>query len=421
MSAAVCCASTATETRVTAVAGAVPVPPRRARFAGLHCGIKRRRPDLGLLLIEGPEPAAAAAVFTQNRLQAAPVVVSREHLRATRGRVRAVIVNSGNANCATGPEGLRAARAMARAVARAIGCESEQVLVCSTGVIGVPLPVERIETAVPALLAAADTASRSLEQFATAILTTDTRVKLAAASFRAGRRSFQIVGCAKGSGMIHPRLATMLAFLVTDARLRPPVLQKALRAAVAETFNAISVDGDTSTNDTVVLLATGTAEEPAIEPGTAAYRKFLQALQRVCRELAVAIVADGEGARHVLQIEVCGCSSQAAARRIAETIATSPLVKTALAGGDPNWGRVLAAAGRSGVAFDPARARLWLADTLVFQRGRPVAFDEQAVSQKMRQPVVSLRLHAGHGTARARMYTCDLTADYVDINASYRT
>lgn len=421
MTAAVCCAPITTETQGVAAEGLVPVPPRRARFAGLHCGIKRRRPDLGLLLVEGAEPAAAAAVFTRNRLQAAPVVVSKQHLRASRGRVRAVIVNSGNANCATGPEGLDAARAMARAVARAISCRSEQVLVCSTGVIGAPLPVERIEAAVPALVAAAGTGSDSLEQFATAILTTDTRIKVAAAGFRAGRRSFQIAGCAKGSGMIHPRMATMLAFLVTDARVRPPVLQRALRAVVAETFNAISVDGDTSTNDTVILLATGTAEAPAIEPNTAAYREFLRALERVCRELAVAIVADGEGARRVLEIEVCGCPSQATARRIAEAIATSPLVKTALAGGDPNWGRVLAAAGRAGVAFDPDRARLWLADTLVFQRGRPVAFDEQTVSQKMRRPVVSLRLHAGNGTAQACMYTCDLTADYVHINASYRT
>lgn len=393
--------------------------PRGMSWGGLHCGIKRRRPDLGLLLAE--RPVAAAALFTRNRVKAAPVLVSQQQLRANRGWVRAVIVNSGNANCATGPEGIRAARRMAHAVAQTVPCPPEQVLVCSTGVIGVPLPVERIVAAVPRLVESVGGRAADVAAFAEAILTTDTRTKLAVRHFAHGRQEFSVLGCAKGSGMIHPAMATMLAFVVTDAPLRPAALRQALRAVADRTFHTISVDGDTSTNDTVVLLSTGAGTQTELLPGTKAYRGFLDAFEEVCRQLAWAIVTDGEGARRVLQIEVRGCASDRDARRIAETIGTSLLVKTALAGADPNWGRILAAAGRAGVPFELAQVRLWLADVLVFSRGRPVVFNETAVAERMRGRQCSAVLELGHGPGRACLWTSDLTEEYVRINASYRS
>jgi glutamate N-acetyltransferase/amino-acid N-acetyltransferase len=392
--------------------------PRGFLFSAFACGLKKSGLDLALIASE--TPAAAASVFTTNLVQAAPVVLSREHLRRAAGRMRAIVVNAGNANCATGAAGMKASRATASAVARALGCQPDEVLVCSTGVIGVPLRVERILRAVPELARRRSPDASAYARLTRAILTTDKRPKWAAARCRIGGREVRVLGCTKGAGMIHPQMATMLAFITTDATIAPGVLGRALREAVHGTFNAITVDGDTSTNDTVAVLANGAAGARAIRGG-ADLNHFRAALESVCRSLALAIVADGEGAKRVIEIEVRGASSNRAAGQVARTIANSPLVKTAFAGGDPNWGRILAAAGRAGVRFDPARTEIRLAGITMCHRGLEAPFDERAAHRKLLASYVPVlvELHAGPG--RARMWTCDFTGDYVKINASYRT
>ncbi len=400
--------------------------PRGFCFAAAACGLKKKnRPDLAL--ISSDAPAAAAGVFTTNLVQAAPVVLSRAHVRRSAGAMRAIVVNSGNANCATGPAGLAASRATAAAVARELDCRAEQVLVCSTGVIGVPLRVERILAALPGLAGAMRPAPGAFARLTRAIMTTDTHPKWAAASCRIGGKRVRLLGCAKGAGMIHPQMATMLAFVVTDAAAAPRMLQRTLREVVGRTFNAITVDGDTSTNDTLLLLANGASGAPRIASGRD-YRQFVAALEKVCKALALAIVADGEGAKRVVEIEVRGAASDFSAEQVARTIAGSPLVKTALAGGDPNWGRILAAAGRAGVPFDPARVEIRLAGMTVCRRGREHPFNERAAHRRLLRlyvPIV-VDLKRGHapmhqGWGKARIWTCDFTADYVRINASYRT
>ncbi len=393
--------------------------PRGFSFAATRCGIRKSRTDLGVLVAD--QAVSAAAVFTTNRVKAAPVLVSREHLGASKGRARAVVVNSGNANCATGAAGLAASRTTAAALARELGCAPKEIQVCSTGVIGVPLAVEKITDALPALVHSRVAKAEAFDEFARAILTTDTRPKQAWATCRIGGKTVRVAGCAKGAGMIHPQMATMLAFIVTDVAATPAVLRRLLRQVVDRTFNAISVDGDTSTNDTVLLLASGASGAAPLVAASDDEKRFAQALEKVCRALALEIVADGEGAGHVVEIEVRGAANDRAARRVAETIATSPLVKTALAGADPNWGRILAAAGRAGVEFNPAKARVWLAGRLVCRGGTPVPFDEADVHRLMEQREFSVAIDLGAGPGRARMWTCDFTAEYVRINASYRT
>src|SRR5215472_13566492 len=327
--------------------------PHGFRFAATACGLKKTG-ALDLAILSSDAPASAAAVFTQNLVVAAPVLISKEHLRASKGRMRAVVVNAGNANCATGEQGHENALRMVGEAARRLGCPTQEVFVCSTGVIGVQLPVEKIVRALPMLSRNRRPSARSFAETSLAICTTDTRPKTASASFRMTGKRINLVGCAKGAGMIHPNMATMLAFVATDAAIAPALLQRTLNDVTGRTFNAVSVDGDTSTNDTLLVLANGEAGAPAIQKDTKAHRKFTAALGEVCQSLALQIVADGEGAQRVIEIEVRHAKSETAARRIAETIATSPLVKTAFAGGDPNWGRIFAAAGRSGVKFDPA-------------------------------------------------------------------
>jgi len=394
--------------------------PRGFRFAATACGLKKTG-ALDLAILSSDVPASAAAVFTQNLVAAAPVEISREHLRASKGRMRAVVVNAGNANCATGEEGQAAAERMVEESAKRLGCAPNEVLVCSTGVIGVPLPVERIVRALPIIARFRRASARSFAELSLAICTTDTRPKTAAAGFKMGGRRIHLVGCAKGAGMIHPNMATMLAFVATDAAIRPPLLQKTLNEVTRRTFNAISVDGDTSTNDTLLVLANGEAGAPPIQRDSKAHREFTRALEDVCRSLALQIVADGEGAQRVIEIEVRHAQTETAARRIAETIATSPLVKTAFAGGDPNWGRIFAAAGRSGVRFDPSLVDIKMAGIPVLRKGQPLDFNERAASSKLLSDdvVVMVDLHAGR--ASARYWTCDFTAEYVRINASYRT
>jgi glutamate N-acetyltransferase/amino-acid N-acetyltransferase len=396
------------------------VLPRGFRFAATACGLKKTGAlDLGLLVSDSP--ASAAALFTSNLVKAAPVLLCRDHLRLSKGRMRALIVNSGNANCSVGPAGPAASQATAMRAAVELRCLPEEIFVCSTGVIGVPLPVERILKAVPRVARAGRDSTRSFCEFAHAILTTDTRPKWASASCRIGGKTVRFAGCAKGAGMIHPRMATLLAFIVTDAAISPGLLQRMLVAVNAQTFNSITVDGDSSTNDTLIVLASGASEAKRITSGTSAHAAFREALEKICKSLSLQVVADGEGAQRIIEIEVCGAPSEAAARRVAETIATSPLVKTAFAGGDPNWGRILAAAGRSGVKFNPDAASIEMARMPVYRRGRALPFNESAAHRRLMAENIPIRVDLNEGHARARVWTCDLTAEYVRINASYRT
>jgi glutamate N-acetyltransferase/amino-acid N-acetyltransferase len=393
--------------------------PRGFTFAATACGLKKARLDLALLTSD--VVATAAAVFTTNRVQAAPVRLSREHLQKSGHKIRGVIVNSGNANCCTGPQGIAASRKTAANLSRSLGCRPDEILVCSTGVIGLPLRVEKILHAIPQLVQSRSSDAAGFEQFTHAIMTTDTRPKWAAAKCRIGGKQVRILGCAKGSGMIEPNMATMLGFLATDAAISPALLSKGLRTVVSRTFNAITVDGDTSTNDIVTLLANGESGARKISSENSDYRNFCAALEAVCKSLALAIVADGEGAERVIEIEVRGATSDRAADKIARTIANSPLVKTAFAGADPNWGRILAAAGRSGVSFEPNSVDIHVAGMCVCRRGREHAFDERVAHRKMlaKYVPVTVDLHSGRGAAR--VWTCDFTAEYIRINASYRT
>jgi glutamate N-acetyltransferase / amino-acid N-acetyltransferase len=394
--------------------------PAGFTFAATHCGIKRSRLDLGILVSD--VPAAAAAVFTTNQVVAAPVVASRENLRKAHDRMRGVIVNSGNANCCTQQDGYPAAVAMASKLAEELGVNQSQILVSSTGVIGAPLQVEKILAAVPHLALARSAEAGAFEEFARSIMTTDTRPKWATSRCRIGGKQVRLLACAKGSGMIQPNMATMLAFIATDAAISPPVLDRALRGAVEPTFNSITVDGDTSTNDTVAVLANGKAGTPEIVRAQGAdYKAFSKALHSICKSLALAIVEDGEGAQRVIEIDVRGASSEKAARQVARTIANSPLVKTAFAGADPNWGRILAAAGRSGVKFDPASTNIWIAGVALCRGGREHPFDERVAHQEMLAKYVPIRVELGSGKASARVWTCDLTIEYIHINSSYRT
>lgn len=394
--------------------------PKGFSFAATACGLKKSGLDLALLVSE--VPATAACVFTTNLVKAAPVLVSQAHLKRAGSKIRAVIVNSGNANCATGAEGMSAAATAALKTAWELGrYDPWQVLVCSTGVIGVTLPWKKIIAAIPQLVRERSASAESFGQFIRAIMTTDTRPKWSAAHCMVGERRVRLLGCAKGAGMIHPQMATMLSFIVTDAAASPSLLRRALRAAVSKTFNAITVDGDTSTNDTLALLANGASGTRNLAVGSAGYRTFVAALESVCRSLALQIVADGEGAQRSVEIEVRGATSDHAADRIARTIANSPLVKTALAGGDPNWGRILAAAGRAGVRFDPECVEISMARITMCRGGRAHPFDERAAHRKLLGKHVPIVIDLQRGKGSARIWTCDFTADYVRINASYRS
>src|SRR6266853_531346 len=404
--------------------------PRGFRFAAASAGLKKRghTGSLDVALIVSDPPASAAAVFTQNLVQAPPVVLSRAHVRESADAMRAVIVNSGNANCSVGPGGMAASRATARHVAKLLGCRAQQVVVCSTGVIGVPLPVERILKAAPGLAKSLEFSPRSFDGLTRAIMTTDTRPKRAAASCNIGGRTVRVAGCAKGAGMIHPNMATMLSFVVTDAAVVPGVLDRALREVVDRTFNCITVDGDSSTNDTLLVLANGASGANKItRAGGADYKKFVAALEQVCKTLAIGIVEDGEGATHVVAIEVRGAPSDRAVKLVAQTIAGSPLVKTAIAGADPNWGRILAAAGRAGVPFNPDHAEIWLGGIKMYgpPKGQTYSIalplDERAAHRRLLEKNVPIIVDLHHGPGTARVWTCDFTQEYVHINASYRT
>jgi glutamate N-acetyltransferase / amino-acid N-acetyltransferase len=400
-------------TTSTATTGGVTTP-RGFRASGISAGIKAKGLDLALLVSD--TPATAAAVFTINKAEAAPVIVSREHLSRSGGTVRAVVVNSGCANACTGDEGMNAAREMAAETARLVGCPAEQVLVASTGVIGVGLPMAKIKAALPQALSALGNDQGPLA--ARAIMTTDPFPKEAATQLTAGGREVTIGGMAKGSGMIEPMLATMLAFVTTDAAVPVPLLQRALTEAVHDTFNAITVDGECSTNDTVMLLANG---QSGTTIGEADYAAFVRGLRAVCLELALGIVRGGEGATKLVTVTVSGAASDNDARRTAKAIANSLLVKTAIHGGDPNWGRLIAVAGRAGVAFDLSRAKVTIGPMVLFDNGRP--HDERAsdAAEYLKRKELAISVDLGSGSAMSTVYTCDLSAEYVRINAEYRT
>ncbi len=398
--------------------------PRGFQYSSVACGLKKSRKH-DLALITSDAPAVAAAVFTTNRVQAAPVLVSREHLEKSQGLARAIVANSGNANCATGAQGIEAARATTAAVASELGCPQDQVQVCSTGVIGIPLDASKLTSAVPSLVSNLESTTDAYHSAARAIMTTDARPKWSAATCRVDGKEVRVLGCAKGAGMIHPQMATMLAFVVTDAALSWPVAARLLREVAGRTFNSVTVDGDTSTNDTLILLANGAAGAPPIRRAGPDLERFTRALESVCRDLALMIVCDGEGASRVAEIEVRGVASDAVAAVIARTIAGSPLVKTAFTGADPNWGRILAAAGRTplprGVAFDPASAEIRLAGITVCRRGQSHPFDEAAAHHKMLERHVPVIVDFKSGPGRATVWTSDFTTEYVRINSSYRS
>ncbi len=391
-----------------------PVPG--FRFAATRAGLKDDRLDLGAIVAD--RPAVAAAVCTQNRLRAPPVDVTEARVRD--GRLQAVLVNSGNANAATGEAGRSAAVVTTAALASRLAVPETAIAPVSTGVIGVPLPVDKIVNALDGLVAGLR--PDAVEAFAQAILTTDKGPKAARRRVQLPDRSASILVVAKGAGMIHPQMATTLAFVITDVPCDAAFLRVALRSATDLTFNRITVDGDTSTNDCIIALSADAPGRPRFAEGDPSSREFVARLTEALEDVAVMVVADGEGAQHAVRIVVQAAASDAAAQRVASTIATSNLVKTALYGQDPNWGRILAAAGRSGVAFDPARATIHIGDAPVYRRGQPMtAAQEAAAAAVMRRPRYDITVTLGGGDGRGWYWTCDLGHDYVKINADYRT
>ncbi len=400
-------------------------------WGAVRAGIKASG-NLDLAVAAATNGAIGAAVFTSNRVVAAPVTVGRRHLLATGGHVGAVLVNAGNANCATGPVGEEGCVATCVSAAQAFGCIFDEVFPSSTGIIGVPFPAEKVVAAMPALRQSAGATAEHAELFARAIMTTDTKMKTASASFGVEgdgglRAQVRLWGAAKGAGMIQPRLgapagpphATMLVYLFTDVEASAEELRAALAGAIDPTFNCISIDGDTSTNDTVLLLASGSSGvrlTPELVPA------FDEVLNEVCASLAYQIVDDGEGVGHVVTLDIRGAATAAEARQVARAIANSPLCKTAWSSGDPNWGRLLAAAGYSGSLFEPGRVRIWIGEVPVYEYGvRAPGFEEAAAHAAMMPREYTITMDLGEGDGTCRFLTCDLTEEYVRINADYST
>ena len=399
--------------------------PRGFRFGATKAGLKKSgRTDFALIVADAP--ASAAAAFTANRVIAAPLIVDKENLHASGSLVRVVAINAGNANCAAGEPGMAATRATCAAAAETFACPMDQVFPSSTGIIGVPLPAEKLIAALPALSTSLGPEFDHFQQVAQAILTTDTVEKTAFARLDVtaadgSSREVRIAGVCKGSGMIHPQLvphATMLVYILTDAVVEPAVLDVYLRHAIEVSFNRISVDGDTSTNDTVLLLASG-ASGAAIGLGSA---EFSAALTQVCTSLARQVVADGEGITHVVELRIEGAATDAEALKVAKAIAHSPLVKTAWAGGDPNWGRLVAAIGYSGAEIDPNRIDIDFGDLPICRDGgRAAGFDEKAAHDYIAQPEFSVAIRLNQGAGSCIFWTTDLTVEYIHINADYST
>jgi glutamate N-acetyltransferase / amino-acid N-acetyltransferase len=386
------------------------------RFAGVHSGLRPDPDRLDLALVVSERPAAAAGVFTQNRVVAAPVRVCQERLPSA--DARGVVICSGNANACTGQEGLADARRMAVVAAEVVHCRPAQMLVCSTGVIGRPLPMPIIERGIRDAAEHLDSSPASLERAARAILTTDTVIKVSTRSLHVDGKEIRLTGFAKGAAMIGPNMATMLAFVLTDAAVAPADLATLVRQAADETFNCISVEGHTSTNDTLLLFANGSGPRLA----GPALSEFNRAITAVCAELARSIAADAEGATHLVRIDVEGLRDDGEARRVARVVAESALVKTAIFGADPNWGRFLSAAGYAGVDFAEEQLSLWLGQTLLYEAGTPVPFDAAAASAYLKNNrEVHLRLHFTLGSGHCTFWTSDLTYEYIRLNAEYTT
>jgi glutamate N-acetyltransferase/amino-acid N-acetyltransferase len=387
--------------------------PKGFLASGIRAGIRKKRPDLGLIV--APDGANAAAVFTKNRFQAAPVTLSKNALKKTGGRLKAVVVNAGCANAVTGKPGNDAAKRVRSRAAELLTCHADEVFIASTGVIGVVLPDQKVRAALPDSIARLSTSG--IDAFSHAILTTDVGPKVTQATFTLGGKRGRIAGVAKGAGMIHPNMATMLGFVMTDAALDSATLQKALRASVDQSFNAITVDGDTSTNDTVLVMASGKLGNAPRSDTT----DFQRALDAVCRDLAWLIVRDGEGATRVMELEVRGAKSERDARLAAHAIGTSPLVKTALHGGDPNWGRILAALGRSGARFNVRRVSLWAGRVQLVKDGAPAVYQEKDAAKIFARERVPIVLDLGGGTARTIILASDFGHDYISLNTDYRS
>jgi len=389
------------------------------RAAAVAAGIKKSKDALDLALIFSDSPATAAAgVFTTNRVAAAPVLLSRQNLLESRGRCRAIVVNSGNANACTGRAGMRAAEESARVAGELLGIESSQVLVASTGVIGVTLDADLILQQLPHLKE--KLSKENAGKVAHAIMTTDTFPKTCVVRSAVKGKAVHIAGIAKGAGMIHPRMATMLSFITTDASMGERMLHNLLLGAAEDSFNRVTVDGDTSTNDTLLALASGLSEL-AVIPGNDSRAWFAEGLTQLCQTLARMIARDGEGASKLVTVEVVGARTPLDADRVARAIANSPLVKTALAGSDPNWGRIICAAGYSGAKFDPNKIDVSVNNMALCRKGVDAGFEEAAAHSELdrKEIVLQVDLHAGRATAR--VWTCDFTRDYIDINASYRS
>jgi len=402
----------------TPVTYPIPPLPRGWRMAAVHAGIKRNALREDVTLVASDRPATAAGVYTTNLVFAAPVALDRSRTPGT--GFRGVVINSGNANACTGTRGLDDAKQMATLAGHELGATGEQMLVLSTGIIGEFLPMPTVEKGIKAAVGCLAGDEKAALTAARGMMTTDTRPKMAGGTFTADGVACTVFGMAKGAAMIGPRLATMLGVVVTDAALDPADAQRLLAAAAEETFNCVSVDGHMSTNDTVLLLANGAAGGPLL--AGSGLEAFARTLHSVCEFLAREMADDGEGATHVMRIEVTGAASRDAARQIARTIADSPLVKTAVHGADPNWGRIVSAAGYSGIVFDPAQVVLRVNRTLLFKAGSPVPFDADAVSASIRDHRETLiDLVVGSGPGRIRFYSSDLTADYVHLNADYHT
>ncbi|WP_114570790.1 bifunctional glutamate N-acetyltransferase/amino-acid acetyltransferase ArgJ [Exiguobacterium flavidum] len=393
------------------------VTPKGFSATGIHVGLKRKRKDLALLLCE--TEASAAAVYTTNHFQAAPIQVTKEAMADSNGKLRAVLINSGNANACTGDVGLAHARRSQEAVSMKWDIRPEQVAIASTGVIGQPLPIDTLLNGI-GMLAPQGTDDEA-ESFAEAILTTDTGTKTAGSQYYQKQHLISVAGVAKGSGMIHPNMATMLGFMTTDATIEPGLLQSMLRECVDATFNSITVDGDSSTNDMVLVLASGASGAPEIEAGSEEAKQLKEAMLDVCEVLAKEIARDGEGATKLIEVHVNGAIDDMLARKIAKQIVGSSLVKTAVFGRDANWGRIVAAIGAVDEPIDVSSIMVKIGSQVVLRDSQPVLFDEEKATAELALDTVRIEVDLGAGSGAGQAYGCDLTYDYVKINASYRT
>lgn len=391
--------------------------PKGFRAGGLHCGLKKtQRHDLGAILCE--VPAAAAAVYTLNAFQAAPLLVTKESL-ASSGRLQAIVVNSGNANACTGKQGEADARSMRSSLAKAFGLKEEHVGVASTGVIGEMLPMEKLEEGISRL--PQEVNPQGSDDFCQAILTTDLEQKMICVRVMVDGHPVHIAGAAKGSGMIHPNMATMLGFITTDAKIEAGDLQRLLNEVTDSTFNMITVDGDTSTNDMVAVLASGLTESGAMQPGHPDWAAFAAAFRHVGEFLAKAIARDGEGATKLVEVKIDGAVSLDAARAIAKTVIGSSLVKSACFGADANWGRIIAAVGRAGQPVNTETVDIKIGSISMMEQSRPIGFDEEQATEYLKGDLVQIFVDLNMGDSSATAWGCDLTYDYVRINAAYRT